>query len=502
MALTVAELAGMSHLRLEFAAGRAGAGATVAWGHPSDLDTPWQWLTGGELLMKNGRTLPRAATKQAAFLRRLAEAGVSGVVIGLDSETPPLAPAMLAAADALPLPLLLAPYSAGFAAIGRAVADANMGEEASRIALTERVYEAVRQSVAHQSSHRAFRQLSRDLACRLAVLDADTGDVALENTPALPEGLRAALATEVRARQGRIPGVLHLQCADRHGVAVEVPDAEPTVLVAYDFRTRTPDIGLLQHLATAAAVLLAQQGLRREHDRRVGGELLGHLLDRRLDEEQAVAALETRQLLIAEAVLVAAIGGSAEGQQRLHLSLARRAVPHLVLRRADVLYVLVPPSPDALATIRRRLGDEALIGVSDPVGHPDRAPSARREATWAARVAATTPERTSRYRDATLLSVQRDTEEAQVVVDRVLADLIAHDAAHNSRLLATLDAFLTLQRSWQRTAAQLGVHRQTVVYRIRRVEDITGRNLSQTSDIAELWLALRARELVGTTDEG
>ena len=40
------------------------------------------------------------------------------------------------------------------------------------------------------------------------------------------------------------------------------------------------------------------------------------------------------------------------------------------------------------------------------------------------------------------------------------------------------------------------MHRQTVLYRIRKVEEITGRTTSETADIAELWLALRAQSLI------
>ena len=75
------------------------------------------------------------------------------------------------------------------------------------------------------------------------------------------------------------------------------------------------------------------------------------------------------------------------------------------------------------------------------------------------------------------------------------ADLIRYDEDHGSDMTKTLDTFLRCRRSWQRTAAELHIHRQTVVYRIRRVEEITGRTLIESADISELWLALRAREL-------
>jgi purine catabolism regulator len=48
----------------------------------------------------------------------------------------------------------------------------------------------------------------------------------------------------------------------------------------------------------------------------------------------------------------------------------------------------------------------------------------------------------------------------------------------------------------------VGVHKQTLVYRMRRVEELTGRRLDRTEDVAELWLALRARDATtGTAHE-
>ena len=47
----------------------------------------------------------------------------------------------------------------------------------------------------------------------------------------------------------------------------------------------------------------------------------------------------------------------------------------------------------------------------------------------------------------------------------------------------------------ERAARELYCHRHTLRYRIRRVEQLTGRDLSSARDRIEFWLALRAREL-------
>jgi PucR family transcriptional regulator, purine catabolism regulatory protein len=51
-------------------------------------------------------------------------------------------------------------------------------------------------------------------------------------------------------------------------------------------------------------------------------------------------------------------------------------------------------------------------------------------------------------------------------------------------------------RSPTKTAAELYIHRQTLVYRMRRIEELTERSLSRTEDVVELWLAIKALEIV------
>ena len=152
---------------------------------------------------------------------------------------------------------MVVPYSLGFAAIGRAVADA--GVDSGRVVATERVYNVIRQSVSHSTRSNVLNQLGRDLSCRLAVLDATTGEAALDASEPVSAELRRAVVDEIADRRGAVPGVLHVNADGGRALVVEVPDEEPTVLVTYDFRGPAVDLVQLQHLASAVAVLLAQQ---------------------------------------------------------------------------------------------------------------------------------------------------------------------------------------------------------------------------------------------------
>ncbi|MER5864949.1 helix-turn-helix domain-containing protein [Kitasatospora sp. NPDC002040] len=74
--------------------------------------------------------------------------------------------------------------------------------------------------------------------------------------------------------------------------------------------------------------------------------------------------------------------------------------------------------------------------------------------------------------------------------DRLLAPLADHDREHSVSLLDTLRCFLDHDASWSRTAEALHVHVNTVHYRIRRIEDLTGRSLSRLEDRLDLRAAL------------
>jgi purine catabolism regulator len=494
--LTVRDLVEMPHLQLEVLAGATGLDHAVTWAHASDLDTPWEWMTGSELLMKNGRTLPPGARDQVGLLREAAAVGIAGLVLGLDPSTPELQTEAIDTANALNFPLVMAAYSASFAAIGRVVADGNADFQGRRIARTERVYGLLQRSLALPDRSRVLRQLRFHLHCELAVLDAETGAAVLDGGDEPPEELRRAMVAAIAERGGALPGVVHLDAAGSRAQVVVVPDVDPTVLLTYNFAVGAPDSSLLQHVVIAVAVLLAQQGIEREQQRRVGAELFTNLIDLRLSEEELTQQLGHLDLSLEKCAITAVAGCSAPGERNLHLSLERHGVPGLLLRRGGLFYALHAPEPKALQLIQRRLGPSARLGVSDLIVGPDRAGTALREANWALRDASSNPSGLARYGETTLLSLLRDTDEARVVVERVLGSLIAYDEQHGTKLLETLETFLRHDRSWKAAAAAVGVHRQTLVYRLRRVEQITGRGVLTTAHLAELWLALRARELL------
>ena len=78
----------------------------------------------------------------------------------------------------------------------------------------------------------------------------------------------------------------------------------------------------------------------------------------------------------------------------------------------------------------------------------------------------------------------------------VLQDVEAHEERYGGDLLATLRAWLSAGCSTAAAADALVVHRNTVTYRLGRIEQLTGRMLRDSSVRLELQLALTIREIV------
>ncbi len=93
-----------------------------------------------------------------------------------------------------------------------------------------------------------------------------------------------------------------------------------------------------------------------------------------------------------------------------------------------------------------------------------------------------------------LLSLQDD--DALISYCRgVLGPVEQGEGEYGDELLRSLDVFIEHNGHWEKAAGALYCHRHTLRYRIRRVEQLTGRDFSQARDRIEFWLALRGREL-------
>ncbi|MFD9909878.1 PucR family transcriptional regulator [Streptomyces sp. NPDC059063] len=136
------------------------------------------------------------------------------------------------------------------------------------------------------------------------------------------------------------------------------------------------------------------------------------------------------------------------------------------------------------------------LGVSASVHSAEGLRGALEEARHARRVAAARPGRVCAAGHQELAShvlllpfVPDDVRRAFTA--RLLDPLREYDRRHRAELIPTLEAFLDCDGSWTRCATRLHLHVNTLRYRVGRIEQLTGRDLSRLEDKLDFFLALR-----------
>ena len=500
MTITVRGLLERPRLQLALVGGDSGLDNEITWAHASDLPAPWNYLGPGELLLTNGTGIGPSPEAQVHFIERLARIGASGLVMGLGTGGSPVTSELARRSGELDLPVLTVPYSIRFSDIVRIVAESNDSHKREQLGDVAQFYDLLRLSLASGNLGPAtFDALGRRLGLRLYLVDAETGASVFDDEDVVPLG--EMLARSVAEHGHAIPGVVRLSrdgSADGEvcALAVAVPGEPLTALVAEPIGARLPSVAVLQHVAVAGAVQLAQIVAERQGLRRQGSELLDQLLDPRRGWRVAGGEPGIAGLDLATSVLAVLRPVRPATEDELHLACSRAHVASLLLRRADLLYAVVPEAAVTGHLLPRLAGLGCSAGISDVLGSAERMPDAAQEAGWALSIAEANQVPATRYGDRAGLLMPRTPAEAQALVDQVLGELLEYDRAHSTRYVDTVRAFVRADGSWQHASAQVHVHKQTLGYRLRKVEELTGRGFARTQHLAEWWFALQALDLL------
>lgn len=98
-----------------------------------------------------------------------------------------------------------------------------------------------------------------------------------------------------------------------------------------------------------------------------------------------------------------------------------------------------------------------------------------------------------RYTELPTVELVLDTMAGEPVAQLAAAlDGLREPSGEHGVLTETLRIFLSEHGGHRASAARLGIHRQTLVSRVRRIEELTGLSLARADDRAAAWLALRA----------
>jgi len=241
------------------------------------------------------------------------------------------------------------------------------------------------------------------------------------------------------------------------------------------------------------------------------GDVLAEVLTGHLYPEDLQARLRPFGIGEQVAVLAFRLPDPSAAAALVEAILQRERVPSLVAIRAGMLCAVIDPSGTSAPIVPIELARTIRAELAGRFGEV-RAAASRATATHALRMAfhearcaleavrlrnGSAPEVAS-YADLgafqLLLSLQDD-EALGSYCRSVLDPIEQGEGDYGDELVRSLDVFIEHNGHWEKAANALYCHRHTLRYRIRRIEQLTGRDFSNARDRIEFWLALRGREL-------
>jgi purine catabolism regulator len=520
--LTVGDL--VTDCGLELAAGEPGAERPLRWVAITEHEDPTPWLSGDEVVLTTGYQLGTAA-KQRRFVELLASRGAAGLGFGTGFDHKQLPKAVVEAAEAAELPLFDVPYEMPFIAITERAATRLVNEQYAVLERSSQVHERLERLVIEG---RGLAEILGSTAAAIGgtALVIDSAGRELSRSPETggpdPDTTEALTAELVAEAHAGTPSVFAPEAAGlgERSLAIPVPGRRgggPVAwLVVVSDRAALGDFERLcaRQAAIVVGLELMRERVVRETERRLAGDLLADALGGRLEPEELRGRLRPFGIGSEAAVLVFDLEDPPAAEAALEAALADAGVPALVATSAAAGRPLLCAVIDAGGgdpVGAARLARESLSGApgrngvraaaSRPatVGSLRRAFHEARCALEATSLVDGSSHDVASHRDLgafTLLLALQDDDALRLYSDGLLDPIERTEGEYGGELLRSLEAFIANNGNWERAARQLYCHRHTLRYRIRKIEELTGRDLSRATDRIELWLALRARELV------
>jgi purine catabolism regulator len=523
-------------LDVRLVAGESGLENAVRWVHISELEDPTPWLSGGELLLTTGMAL-EDPDRQRAYVRRLAGHGLAGLGLGTGFAHDGVPDALRETAAELGFPLVEVPYELPFIAVTEKAASHLVNEHYAVLQRALSAHERLERIVL---SERGLDGVAEALASLIGgpavIFDARGAELVRRShrrtlSDETVEELRSELRGRIRdgARRGYAPGgelegralALPVVRTPPNGTAASADAPHAWLVAAKDAGPLSEFDRLMLHQAvTIVALELLRRRVADDTERRlagdlltalVSGELTGPDLARRLEpfglrDHVGVVVLQPPRSLKpdVEEALTAAVrdeapGGLAAGTGPFSCALLPhgRAGEEEAFRLAERIR----------ARVAREVGAElpAGAGRAAPAGdlrrafHEARCALEARELAIGGNGDGAAPPGLATYRDLgsfqLLLSLQDD-DALRLFCDSILSPIEEGEGAYGGELMRSLESFIECNGQWEKAARQLYCHRHTLRYRIRRVEELTGRSLDSARDRIDFWLALRGRELI------
>jgi len=524
--MTVREALEIQSLRAaRVVAGSSGLDRDVRWAHVVDIPDPLPWVRPGQLLLTTGYAWPTDDGGQRSQIRQLTQHGLAAIALAVPRYFNEFAPAARAEADDAGLPLLEIPFEIPFAQITEELHRAILAEQYKLVERSEHIHRALTRSASVGTNLHDLARALGTLIDRSVTFEDKSGKLLAYHTA----GTNVDRAREETLETSQSPKAT-FEALDSIGLLREIqssagpiripalPDIGMSARVVCPIRLGSELVGFVwiiegndalseldyraaEHAALVAALHVAHQRELAQTETRLGYASFLSLLEAEDDDPQAV---ERARLLgfdpeswhrVGIAVLSEPLPLTREGFMRreriaelLRHGLETAGSQPLLTAYLNYVAFLLPDGGDALA-LWRALGDESTAIV---LGRRYRG----------------TPGMRKSYREARSLLTYRDSAPVRRFEDAIVPRVLMGDAGARTDFIEDMfgalrkrkggavleEALLTLANSgfnYRKAARALGIHLNTLRYRLARAVDILSIRLDDPEIRFRLQLAAR-----------
>lgn len=524
-------------------AGQNGLENIIRRVHIVDIpDARYEWAKGGELLLTAGFGLQNDPVRQAALIPRLVDKGLAGIVLSVGHYLESVPEDMRASGDRHDFPIIELPSDVHFIEVTEAIFSQIVNQQ---FALQQRAAEIHNTLTAQVLEGGSLQDVAEALATLLGrsvtvetadfqvlattrvgpVDEARTRSVEAGGTPPdlaqhlLERGIYERLLSERRPQ--RVPAMPDLGMRMERIVAPIIVANQImgyVWIIAGKYPLDELDELAIEHAATVAALIMFKEQAVRDAKMALRGDLVDQLLQTQ-DHPDPTLVQRAHQLGFhlnrAYQVLTVSTAPATDQTARSLLEhierwLESEQIPAFAaLRDTDVAVILQghrAPDGEELATLMvAGLGDAVgpvWVGVGQAVEDLAGLGTSYGQANEALEVARVLKRHTgvTTFDSLGILHWLYHLPPDVITDNAYLAgirQLSAHDAEQTSDLLVTLQAYLDAGGTIAKAARHLNVHRNTLVYRLERIEELIGFDPRDPECQLNLHIALR---LIRMTD--
>jgi purine catabolism regulator len=520
-------------------AGAGGLDNVIRWVHIVDLpEAKYEWARGGELLLTSGVGLRNEPDRQAALIPNLARRGLAGLVLSIGTHLDHAPESMRAAADQLNFPIIELPPDVPFVEITRSVLTRIVNQQYALRERAEEIHRTLTSLVLEGSTLQGVADALAEILQRSITIETTSFEIlaaarvgaedaarkrAVANGRTPPDlvqylvelGIYERLLAE--RRPIRLPALPAMDMTMERIVSPIIVDGEIigyVWIIAGENHLDVLDELAIEHAATVAALIMHKERAVQYAAMSLRGDFFEQLLhysnppDSRFVERahQLGFYLDSAyQILIAE--------GDASGNGSLS-SLAVRIEqrlesihPALVIGRGRRVVVVLyghrlgdgEQIAQSLIDSFTRSPEPLLIGIGRPIGKVADLALSYNQATEAVDIARALGRRTGilHFDDLGLLYWLRHLPQEVIrenVYMQAVERLARYDVEHDTDLLQTLETYLETP-SVGEAADLLFIHRNTLSYRLERIEKLIQADLNDPTQRLNLHAASKCYRL-------